>query len=64
MENFSIGVDWAVGDDKTCVVIAKREGDIVTIHQILHGEVAEFIAELWEEHKKLEGIRSYLEGEL
>ena len=47
MSDINIGVDWAQGDDKTCVVFIRSDGDgTFTVIGELFGEVAEFVAAL------------------
>ena len=46
MSEIKIGVDWAKGDDKTCVVFIRKEEDDGTFTVIgeLFGEAAEYVA--------------------
>ena len=47
MSEIKIGVDWSQGDDKTCVVFIRSDGDgTFTVIGELFGEVAEFVAAL------------------
>ena len=51
---YSIGVDWAKSDgDKTSLAIARYDGDVVTLVDVLRGETAEYIAGIVERQKTL-----------
>ena len=59
MSEITIGVDWAQKDgDKTCVIFARREcdGSVVVLAE-LHGEAAEYVAQLEAENAKLKRER-------
>ena len=52
---WGMGVDWAQSSgDKTCVTIVRKDEDgTATIMAVLYGEVAEYLANLFNEYETL-----------
>lgn len=62
---WGMGVDWAQSSgDKTCVTIVRKDEDgTATIMAVLYGEVAEYLANLFNEYETLKRATEALTAE-